>query len=108
MGLIESWVVDDMMLNEPDGKVRSEMLDANRADQILNYLDKFEYATLRHALFALFWDTGTRIGSARSIDVEDDHPEKQYIELVHRPEKDSLLKTSTKVNEKSKWNETLL
>jgi len=92
MGLIESWVVDDMMLNEPDDKVRSEMLDADRADQILDYLDKFEYATLRHALFVLLWDTGMRIGSARSVDVQDYHSEEQYIELVHRPEEDTPLK----------------
>jgi len=92
MGLIESWVVDDMILNEPDDKVRSEMLDADRADQIRDYLDNFEYATLRHALFALLWDTGMRLGAARAIDVGDYHSEEQFIELVHRPEEDSPLK----------------
>lgn len=92
MGLIEAWVVDDMVLNEPDDKVRSEMLDADRADQILDYLDKFEYATLRHALFTLLWDTGMRLGAARSIDVGDYYSEERYIELVHRPEQETPLK----------------
>ncbi|WP_225334725.1 tyrosine-type recombinase/integrase [Halomicrobium urmianum] len=92
MGLVESWIVDDMVLNEPDDKVRSEMLDADRADHILDYLDNFEYATLRHALFALLWDTGMRLGAARAVDVEDYNSTDQYIEVAHRPDKGTPLK----------------
>lgn len=94
MGLVESWVVDDMVLNEPDDKVRSELLDADRADQILDYLDNFEYATLRHALFVLLWDTGMRLGAARAIDVEDYNSTDQYIEVAHRPDEDTPLKNT--------------
>jgi site-specific recombinase XerD len=92
MGLIEAWVVEDMVLNSPDDNARDEMLDADRADQIRTYLNKFEYGTLRHALFALLWDTGIRIGTARGIDVDDVHSEEKYIEVRHRPDQDTPLK----------------
>lgn len=92
MGLVESWVVEDMILNDPDDKVRSEKIDPEEADMILTYLKKYEYGTLRHALFALLWDTGIRLGTARSIDVGDYHPEEKYIEARHRPEEDTTLK----------------
>lgn len=92
MGLIEGWVVDDMVLNDPENKVRSEMLDADRAGQIRKYLEKFEYGTLRHTLFVLLWDTGIRLGTARAIDVSDYHSEEKYIEARHRPDEDTPLK----------------
>lgn len=81
-----------MVLNEPDDRVRSEKIDPEEADMILNYLDQFEYATMRHALFALLWDTGIRLGAARALDVDDFYPEDNYIELRHRPEQDTPLK----------------
>ncbi|AZQ15479.1 site-specific integrase [Halorubrum sp. PV6] len=86
MGLIESWVVENMVLNDPDEKVRSEKIEPEIADQILEYLDDFEYATRRHALFALLWDTGMRLGNARSLDVDDYYPEEKYIEVSHDPD----------------------
>ncbi|WP_241432459.1 tyrosine-type recombinase/integrase [Natrinema gari] len=98
MGLIESWVVEDMVLNEPDDKVRSDKLDAEEAEMIRNYLNQFEYATLRHALFAILWDTGIRLGTARSLDVDDYYPEEQYIEVQHRPDQGTPLKNESEAN----------
>ena len=92
MGLVESWVVEDMVLNDPDDKVRSDKIDAEEGEQILSYLEQFEYGTMRHALFALLWDTGIRLGTARSLDVDDYHPEEKYIEVKHQPEEDTPLK----------------
>ncbi|TKX51641.1 site-specific integrase [Halorubrum sp. ASP121] len=96
MELVDSSVVENMILPDLEDDARDTMLDDERADQILNYLNKFEYATLRHALFALLWDTGFRIGTVRAIDVEDYHPEEQYVEIRHRPEQDTPLKNGTR------------
>ncbi|MXR19715.1 tyrosine-type recombinase/integrase [Halobacterium sp. PCN9] len=96
MDLVESGVVENMILPEPDDDARDTKIDAERADQILDYLERFEYATLRHALFALLWDTGFRIGTARAIDVDDYHPEGQYVEIRHRPEQDTPLKNGNR------------
>lgn len=86
MGLIESWVVENMILNDPDEKVRSEKIEPETANRILEYLDDFEYATARHALFALLWDSGIRLGNARSLDVGDYCSEEKYIEVTHDPD----------------------
>lgn len=96
MDLVNSGLVQNMILPEPGDDTRDTKLDAERADQILNYLEKFEYATLRHALFALLWDTGFRIGTVRAIDLDDYHSEEQYVEIQHRPEKDTPLKNGTR------------
>jgi hypothetical protein len=40
------------------------------------FLQKYEYATKRHALFALLLDTGFRLGTVRALDLDDCHPEQ--------------------------------
>ncbi|NEU56286.1 site-specific integrase [Halorussus sp. MSC15.2] len=97
---MESWdVVDDgladnMILPEIDSETRDRKISAEQAHEMLEYLDKYEYGTKRHALFAILWDTGMRLGSVRSLDHGDYHPEEKYIELHHRPESDTPLKNA--------------
>lgn len=76
----------------PEERKRDEMLDAESAQSILNYLSKYEYASTEHAVFALLWQTGIRVGSARAIDVEDVFSDENYLQLVHRPDKGTTLK----------------
>ena len=71
---------------------RNDLLASPTADRILEYLDKFEYATLRHGLFALIWHTGFRMGTARGLDVEDYQAEEGYVKVHHRPETGTPLK----------------
>ena len=92
MELVDSGIVENMILPDPDDDTRNTKIDADCVDQILTYLEKFEYATLRHALFTLLWDTGFRIGTARAIDLDDYYPEEQYVEIRHRPEQGTPLK----------------
>jgi Site-specific recombinase XerD len=94
MGLVESGLAEAMILPNPDD-TRDTKIEPETAEQILNYLDKFEYATLRHALFALLWDTGFRIGTVRAIDCADYHPDEQYVVINHRPETDTPLKNGS-------------
>jgi site-specific recombinase XerD len=71
---------------------RTAKLDKGAAEQLIDYLRQFEFATRTHALVELLWHTGMRIGAAHGLDVEDYDPEEQYVELRHRPETDTRLK----------------
>lgn len=71
---------------------RDEMLDAEDAKEILQYLSTYEYASIEHALLALLWETGIRIGAAYSIDLQDVDFREQCIQLVHRPDQGTTLK----------------
>jgi integrase len=83
-GLAED-IAENMMLPDRGRAAREETIDPETADEILEYLDKYEYATVTHALFAIMWDTGLRVGAVRSLDLDDYHPVESYIEVHHRP-----------------------
>lgn len=52
-------------------RVNTEKLPSQRATEILEYLDRFEYASRRHVMFLLLWRTTMRIGTLHSLDVDD-------------------------------------
>lgn len=76
----------------PEERQRDEMLEAEDAERILGYLDKFRYASNEHVLLALLWETGIRIGAANSLDLKDVDFENGHLQLVHRPDEDTTLK----------------
>jgi len=78
----------------PEDERREETLDAERAEEIQEYLATFHYASAEHALFALLWEIGIRIGAANSLDVADFDEEEKRIDLVHRPEEGTQLKNA--------------
>lgn len=86
-------------LDSDDG-VSDEFLEGDRAQNILDYLSTYEYATIDHAVWALLTAFGGRRGTIRAIDKDDcilkeeelDDGEKPYIELEHRPEQGTPLK----------------
>jgi len=71
---------------------RDEVLDAETAQDILDYLTKYKYASVEHTLLSLLWETGMRIGGANSIDLDDVSFERGRIRLVHRPDQGTTLK----------------
>ncbi|SFL50730.1 Site-specific recombinase XerD [Halogranum rubrum] len=71
---------------------RDVMLEADTAEDVLEYLHKFEYASCRHTLLEILWHTGIRTGSAHSLDVDDYYPRKACLKLRHRPETETRLK----------------
>lgn len=91
-GLVNEVSADDVLLPDRGRVARTETIDPDRADDILDYLNKYEYATRRHALFTLLWDCGLRIGAVRSLDLDDFNSEDAYVELHHRPDEDTPLK----------------
>lgn len=72
--------------------VSNNILSVEEKDAILAYLTKYKYATFKHALFQLLWESGIRTGSAIGIDLDDVHLEAAYIRLRHRPDSETPLK----------------
>lgn len=85
----------DIPKMKPDEDARDTTFSPERAGDILSYLEKYEYASSKHTLFALLWHTGMRIGSARSLDVGDFNRREGYIEVNHRPETGTGLKNGS-------------
>ncbi len=54
-----------------EADTRSELLNPDRAHQILNFLDQYRYTRLEHALMKVLWHTGLRIGAATGLDTDD-------------------------------------
>jgi len=71
---------------------REVMLTGENKEEVLSYLQKFEYASARHVTVALLWHTMMRRGALRALDVDDYHPADQYLDVQHRPETDTPLK----------------
>lgn len=82
-GLSEKLELPQLGLNE---EVNDTMLPPDKVEQILPFLEKYEYASLRHVIFTLLWHTGIRISTLRAFDVDDFDPERVFIKAVHRTE----------------------
>lgn len=76
---------------------RDVKVPKDQAEAILAYMDKYEYASLRHLIFAMIWHTGARISGIRALDLEDYYPDryrKPLVEFVHRPDTGTPLKNN--------------
>ncbi|RLM48793.1 site-specific integrase, partial [Halorubrum sp. Atlit-28R] len=81
----------------PDGaEARDIYLEPDTAETILEYLDRYHYASRMHAVMALIWRTGMRRGTVRGLDVGDLNADEHAIQIVHRPESDTPLKNGNK------------
>lgn len=79
-----------------EGKhARDSKLETERAEQLLAYLEKFEYASRQHVVVALLWHTMLRRGGLRALDLEDYNRDEQFLALVHRPDTGTQLKNGT-------------
>ena len=85
-------VSENIMMPEIEDGTRDENLEPERGKQVLKNLRTYEYASLKHVLFALLWSTGMRIGTARAIDVGDYNSDEMYVDINHRPETGTPLK----------------
>ncbi len=76
----------------PGENSRDVMLETEDAEKVLAYLERYEYASIRHVTATLLWHTMLRMGSVRALDIEDYDPEEQSLRLRHRPDTDTPLK----------------
>ncbi|MFP4218433.1 MAG: site-specific integrase, partial [Salinarchaeum sp.] len=68
---------------------REEELRPERAEKIVQYLEKYQYASRDHVIFLIFWRTGIRSGALHSLDL--DHFQRleeagPVLRLHHRPD----------------------
>jgi len=91
---VEQGLHDKMLIPsvEDEEAVSNSILEAERAEQVLDYLGKYEYASKRHALLTVLWHTGCRMGAAHSLDVSDFDAEEQALAIRHRPDTETNLK----------------
>ena len=73
---------------------RDETIEFERAEAIMEYLGRFEWASRRHVVFGILWHTAMRTGSLRALDINDieEHGGAVYLRVRHRPETDTPLK----------------
>jgi len=52
-------------------RVNTEKLNTGRAEEILENLERYRYASAEHVMFLLMWRTGARLGAICSLDLDD-------------------------------------
>lgn len=77
---------------KPEEERSETTIEADTAQSILEYLSRFHYASIEHAVFGILWETGIRVGAANSLDVKDVDVGEERLDLVHRPETGTQLK----------------
>jgi hypothetical protein len=88
----------------PDGgSVRETTLTTDRANENLDYLEKYEYTTVEHVTWLVLVETGMRMGGAHELDVDDYRREEEqpHLQLLHRPDTDTPLKTDERESDRS-------
>ncbi|WP_141211959.1 site-specific integrase [Halorubrum sp. Eb13] len=75
-------------------EVREQVLDSQTANQILDWLGRYEYASLHHVIWLLYAESGARLGGIHSLDVSDyvSQRDEGYLKLRHRPKTGTTLK----------------
>jgi integrase len=76
----------------PEERQRDEMLDHEDAEELIEYLTKYHYASTEHVVMAILWETGIRAGGIRSLDVDDVLIGRQALQIRHQPDQGTPLK----------------
>ena len=75
----------------PGDDVWEVILEREDAETALEYLRRYEYASLPHVTLALLWLTVMRMGAAHALDVDDYSPEDQWFAVVYPPEQGTTI-----------------
>jgi len=75
-------------------ETRDEMVTGERAEKIIEFLSKYEYASRDHVTWVLLMDVGIRISSLRSLDEcnFDNSGETPTLKFEHSPDEGTPLK----------------
>lgn len=82
----------------PENDSRDTRVRRDHAESVLDHLDTFRYASRDHALFAVAWHTGCRMGGLRALDVDDvvlDDPDLPHLQFRHRRGRGTPLKNGS-------------
>ena len=77
-----------------EDEARDEALDGDHAQEILDWLNDYHYASLEHAVWTLLVDTGARTGTVVGLDIDDYRPngDPPHLRVRHRPDTGTNLK----------------
>lgn len=75
-----------------DDQSSDKKLESGRASAILEYLDRYQYASRTHVELLLMWRTSCRRGALRALDLKHFDRDEPALELRHRPETGTPLK----------------
>jgi site-specific recombinase XerD len=92
---VEKGMRERVMLPEVNDGAKDTKIPEERMHDILDKLERFEYASRRHVIVVLMWHGALRIGSIRALDVDDFEKEAACLKIRHRPETDTPLKNQT-------------
>jgi integrase len=100
--------VDDLIpsVSKSEGTSRESMA-ADRVEAMLDYLDRFDYASRPHVVLALIWQTGMRRSAVRSLDLRDVDLDGAALRLRHRPETGTILKNGNNAERDVAIGETM-
>jgi site-specific recombinase XerD len=92
--IVENGLYDKLVIPTlSDGEdQRESVLSPDMAEDALEYLRQYEYASFDHVLLLLLWRTGMRVGAAQSLDVDDYDRQHARLHLKHRPQGGTTLK----------------
>ena len=70
---VEPGVADKVIIPQVDDeeKASDDYLGPEQTEEILDYLTKYEYSSLRHVIFHTLWHTGMRTSSLRALNLGD-------------------------------------
>lgn len=90
-GLHEYVILPDV---KKEDRVRKDKLASDRAKDILEWLDSFEYTSEEHMVWLIMSATGARLGAIHSLDLGDYVRNEQgaYLKFRHRPKTGTTLK----------------
>jgi site-specific recombinase XerD len=66
--IVHAWNAPDL---SKEDRVNTAKLITERAQEIVDHLDTYRYASRHHVLMLLLWRTTARIGTVRSLDLDD-------------------------------------
>lgn len=81
---------------DEEEEVKDTQLESQRAELVLENLERLHYCSRENVTLALIWHTMARLGAVRALDLRDFEPEEQYVQFRHRPSSRTPLKSNHK------------
>ncbi|SEL16741.1 tyrosine-type recombinase/integrase [Haloferax larsenii] len=81
---------------DEEDEICDDILTRQEAIALLDYLNKYQYATNRHVSLLILWKTGMRLSGLRALDIGDFDEGRPALEIRHRPATGTPLKNKSR------------
>ena len=75
-----------------DDRTRDDTVSHERATQIREYLERYEWASKEHIIFSILYHCGMRRSALHALDVEDWDSDEHYLSIRNRSEEGTRIK----------------